>query len=138
MNRLGTMHFFVGILAFFLLLIQAVIGIMMFVGGSDSVPMNVGQPANRSTEAAADSTKTTPNETSGNMGTPPQGGANGSITPGEMPNGGGFQRGNSLAGKYIDFYHGAGGLVASIILLIIGGAGIVIAIMSRKTEAKKC
>ncbi|MFD9626245.1 hypothetical protein [Peribacillus muralis] len=132
MNRLGTMHFFVGILAFFLLLIQAVIGIMIFVGGSDSVPMNVGQPADRSTS------KTTPNETSGNMGTPPQGGVNGSITPGEIPNGGGFQRGNSLAGKYIDFYHGAGGLAASIILLLIGGAGIVIAIMSRKTEAKKC
>ncbi|PJN91260.1 hypothetical protein CVN76_05490 [Bacillus sp. mrc49] len=69
------------------------------------------------------------------MGTPPQGWADGSRTKEEMSGGGGFQRGNSLAREYIDFYQGAGGLATSIIILLIGGAGIATAIMTRKTAA---
>ncbi|WP_340372524.1 hypothetical protein [Peribacillus sp. FSL E2-0218] len=148
-NKLGKMRFLIAIVAFFLLIVQAVMGIMMFVDSSDNVPMNgqamAGQPADRGTGASGDSSKssesageadeTAPNDASGNLGRPPQGWADGSGTKEEMPGGGGFQRGNSLAREYIDFYQGAGGLATSIIILLIGGAGIATAILTRKTAA---
>ncbi|MFJ7752694.1 hypothetical protein ACQKGI_16930 [Peribacillus muralis] len=139
MNKLGAMRFLISIVAFFLLMVQAVIGIMMFVDGSDNMKRQamVGQPAEAGTvgeEPSSDSAAETVPETSGNMGTPPQGLGNRGGKQGEMPNGGGFERGNLLAGKYTGFYQGSGGLVASIIFLLIGGAGIITSIVSRKTE----
>ncbi|MGG0411006.1 hypothetical protein [Peribacillus simplex] len=154
MKRLGKLHFLVGILASVLLKTQAVIGIMMYVDGSGNEPMNrqamMGQPADRNTiesddkeESANGSTATddstadtAANDTQDNMGTTSQGGGTiGSGTPGEMPSGGGFQGRNSFAGKFIDFYQGAGGLSASIIIFVIGGAGLVTTVISRKTAA---
>ncbi|WP_285768034.1 hypothetical protein [Peribacillus sp. SI8-4] len=148
MNKLGKMRFLMATVAFVLLIVQAVIGIMMFVD-SDDAPMKnqamAGQPADRDTgaadnslnggEAEGEGAATDSNDASGNIGTPPQARGDGSGTPGEMPNFGGFQRGSSLAGKYIDFYQGAGGLASSITLLLIGGAGIVTSLMARKTTA---
>ncbi|PCD07426.1 hypothetical protein CMV16_12215 [Peribacillus simplex] len=77
------------------------------------------------------STETATNDTQGT----PQGGPNGSRTPGEMPSGGGFQGRDSFAGKFIDFYQGAGGLAASIIIFVIGGAGLATTVIKRKTAA---
>ncbi|MFJ7470819.1 hypothetical protein ACIQWI_19955 [Peribacillus frigoritolerans] len=148
MKRLGKLHFLVGILASVLLMAQAVIGIMMYVDGSGNEPMNrqavMGQPADRNTtesdteesvnsSTATDdsSTETASNDTQGNS----QGGPGGSGTPGEMPSGGGFQGRDSFAGKFIDFYQGAGGLSASIIIFVIGVAGLATTVISRKTAA---
>jgi uncharacterized iron-regulated membrane protein len=149
MKRLGRLHFLVGILVSVLLMAQAVIGIMMYVDGSGTEPMNqqavMGQPADRNTtetddteesansSTAADdsSTETASNDTQGTS----QGGPNGSGTPGEMPNGGGFQGRDSFEGKFIDFYQGAGGLAASIFIFVIGGAGLATTMISRKTAA---
>ncbi|MFJ7366003.1 hypothetical protein ACIQWQ_18090 [Peribacillus frigoritolerans] len=148
MKRLGKLHFLVGILASVLLMAQAVIGIMMYVDGSGNEPMNrqavMGQPADRNTtesdteesvnsSTATDdsSTETASNDKQGNS----QGGPGGSGTPGEMPSGGGFQGRDSFAGKFIDFYQGAGGLSASIIIFVIGVAGLATTVISRKTAA---
>lgn len=147
MKRIGRLHFLVGILVSVLLMAQAVIGIMMYVDGSGNEPMNrqamIGQLADRSdtesddTEESANSstatddssTETATNDTQGT----PQGGLNGSGTPGEMPSGGGFQGRDSFAGKFIEFYQGAGGLATSIIILVIGVAGLATTVISRKT-----
>lgn len=96
-KRLGRLHFLVGILVSVLLMAQAVIGIMMYVDGSGNEPMNrqsvMGQPADRNTtesdteESANSSTATDDSSaetaTNDTQGTP-QGGPNGSGTPGEM------------------------------------------------------
>ncbi|MGE7594183.1 hypothetical protein ACQKM1_11920 [Peribacillus frigoritolerans] len=138
MKRLGRLHFFVGVLVSILLMAQAVIGIMMYVDGSGNEPMNrqavMGQPADRSNttesndaeESANSSTAT--NDTKGT----PQGGPR---NPGEMPSGGGFQGRDSFAGKFIDFYQRASGLAASIIIFVIGGAGLATTVITRKTAA---
>ncbi|PAL13200.1 hypothetical protein [Peribacillus simplex] len=145
MKRLGRLHFLVGILVSVLLTAQAVIGIMMYVDGSGKENMNgqavMGQPADRNTVESEDmeesanssttddsSTETATNDTQGT----PQGGLNGSGTPGEMPSGGGFQGRDSFAGKFIDFYQGAGGLAASIIIFVIGVAGLATTVISRR------
>ncbi|PAK42973.1 hypothetical protein [Peribacillus simplex] len=145
MKRLGRLHFLVGILVSVLLTAQAVIGIMMYVDGSGKENMNrqavMGQPADRNTVESDDmeespnsstatddsSTETATNDTQGT----PQGGVNGSGTPGEMPSGGGFQS-RAFAGKFIDFYQGAGGLAASIIIFVIGVAGLATTVISRR------
>ncbi|USK75035.1 hypothetical protein [Peribacillus frigoritolerans] len=141
MNRLGKLNFLIGILASVLLMAQAVIGIMMYVEGGGSETMTrqavMGQPADHNTTESANSstvtddssTDTATNDTQGT----PQGGPNGSGTPGEMPSGGGFQGRDSFAGKFIDFYQGAGGLAASIIFSVIGVAGLATKVISRKT-----
>ncbi len=148
MKRIGRLHFLVGILVSVLLMAQAVIGIMMYVDGSGNEPMNrqamMGQLADRSNTTESDdteesansstatddsSTETATNDTQGT----PQGGLNGSGTPGEMPSGGGFQGRDSFAGKFIEFYQGAGGLATSIIILVIGVAGLATTVISRKT-----
>jgi hypothetical protein len=148
MKRLGRLHFLVGILVSVLLMAQAVIGIMMYVDGSGNEPMNrqavMGQPADRNTtesdteESASSSTETdassTETATDDTQGTP-QGGPNGSGNPGEMPSGGGFQGRDSFAGKFIDFYQGAGGLAAFIIIFVIGVTGFATTVISRKTAA---
>ena len=143
MKRLGKLHFLVGILASVLLMAQAVIGIMMYVDGSGNELMNrqavMGQPADRNTAESVNSstatddssTETASNDTQGTS----QGGPGGSGTPGEMPSGGGFQGRDSFAGKFIDFYQGAGGLSASIIIFVIGVAGLATTVISRKTAA---
>ncbi|MGE7606403.1 hypothetical protein ACQKML_07305 [Peribacillus frigoritolerans] len=148
MKRLGKLHFLVGILASVLLMAQAVIGIMMYVDGSGNEPMNrqavMGQPADRnttesdkeesvnsSTATGDSSTETASNDTQGTS----QGGPGGSGTPGEMPSGGGFQGRDSFAGKFIEFYQGAGGLAASIIIFVIGVTGLATTVISRKTAA---
>jgi hypothetical protein len=149
MKRLGRLHFLVGILVSVLLTVQAVIGIMMYVDGSGKETMNrqavMGQPADRNTTESDDmeesansstatddsSTETATNDTQGT----PQGGLNGSGTPGEMPSGGGFQGRDSFAGEFIDFYQGAGGLAASIIIFVIGVAGLATTVITRKTAA---
>ncbi|MED3993473.1 hypothetical protein P4647_02105 [Peribacillus frigoritolerans] len=150
MKRLGRLHFLVGILVSVLLMAQAVIGIMMYVDGIGNEPMNrqavMGEPAYRSNTTDADdteksansstatddsSTETATNDTQGT----PQGGANGSGTPGEMPSGGVFQGRDSFAGKFIDFYQAAGGLAASIIIFVIGVTGLATTVISRKTAA---
>jgi hypothetical protein len=128
MKRLGRLHFLVGILVSVLLMAQAVIGIMMYVDGSGNEPMNrqavMGQPADgNTTESDSEESASMETATNDTQGTP-QGGPNGSGTPGEMPSGGGFQGRDSFAGKFIDFYQGAGGLAASIIIFVIGGGRI--------------
>lgn len=154
MVKFDKLHFLIGIVASVLLVVQAIFGIMMYVNGGDTQEemagqRMMGQPTNTNTTdsttedsmdsdtAATDdsTTATTPNRGQGNMGTPPQGWPNGSGTPGEMPSGGGFQGGDSLAGKVINFYQGVGGLATSIIVLVIGGAGLVTSVMSRKSAA---
>ncbi|MES1040670.1 MULTISPECIES: hypothetical protein [Peribacillus] len=149
MKRLGRLHFFVGILASVLLMAQAVIGIMMYMDGSGAETMNrqavMGMPADSNTTKTEDteemansstatddsSTETASNDTQGT----PQGGPNGSGTSGEMPSGGGFQDRDSFAGKFIDFYQGAGSLAATIIIFVIGGVGLATTVISRKTAA---
>ncbi|MEC0347060.1 hypothetical protein [Peribacillus frigoritolerans] len=131
-KRLGRLHFL----------------IMMYVDGSGNEPMNrqavMGKPADRNTtesdmeESANSSTATDDSSaetaTNDTQGTP-QGGPNGSGTPGEMPSGSGFQGRDSFAGEFIDFYQGAGGLDASIIIFVIGVAGLATTVISRKTAA---
>ncbi|MCO0596081.1 hypothetical protein NGI46_01215 [Peribacillus butanolivorans] len=148
MVKFSKLHFLIGIVASVLLVVQAVFGIMMYVNGGDTQQRMMGQPTNTNTtdsttEDSTDSdtaatddstTATTPNRGQGNMGTPPQGWPNGSGIPGETPSGGGFQGGDSL-GKVINFYQGVGGLATSIIVLVIGGAGLVTSVMSRKSAA---
>lgn len=150
-------HFMIAIIASLLLVVQAIVGIMLYVNGSDTQEMGgqkmMGQTANSSTtsEASEDSTKddstqeestensTTTDESTtvpsqdgqGNRGTPPQGKPNGSGTPGEMPSGRGFPGGDSFSGKVINFYQGVGGIATSIVVLVIGGAGLVTSVMTR-------
>ena len=158
MKKVGKIHLLIAIIASVLLIVQAIVGIMMYTNGSETQEMTgqkmIESTVDRSTtsdatedsakeESTTDSTEnstaTTDESTTvpsqgqqGIMGTPPQGGPNGSGAPGELPSGGGFQGRDSFSFKVIDFYQGIGGLATSIIVLIIGGSGLVTSVMSRK------
>lgn len=138
MKKVRNIHFLIAIMASVLLIVQAIVGIMMFTNGSETQEragqMLIEPTVERSTTSDAtegsskeESTIVPPQGTQGNMGTPPQ------RTPGEMPSGGGFQGGDSFSFKVVDFYQGIVGLAISIIVLIIGGSGLVTSILFRKS-----
>lgn len=135
MKKVRNIHFLIAIMASVLLIVQAIVGIMMFTNGNETQEragqMLIEPTVDRST--TSDATEGSAKEEStivpaqGNMETPPQ------RTPGEMPSGGGFQGGDSFSFKVVDFYQGIGGLAISIIVLIIGGSGLVTSIFFRKS-----